>query len=266
MIVTVNARSDADPCPRVEVEVTGIVGGAITVERIVDGDATAVRGALNAPVSTGFLVVDYELPFTTDVTYRVTDGAGTVTTERVIVYPPFMDRYDLVWIQDPLKPESARNVMVERDSLQSWALSRELNLLKTRGSSLPIASGGRLSGRSSVPLRLISESDQETADLIGFFSEATVFLARTIGPLPMPRAAYFAIETLGVAPEMADVNPYSPVTWTYLDMSLTQVRAPAASVVVPVFTWQDVIDNYTSWDDLIATKATWADVIRDPRP
>lgn len=266
MIVTVNARSDADPCPRVEVEATGITGGVITVERIVDGGATAVRGALDAPVSTGFLVVDYELPFTTDVTYRVTDGAGSVTTERVIVYPPSMDRYDLIWIQDPLKPESARNVMVERDSLASWSMSRELNLLGVRGSSLPIASGGAMSGRQQVPLRLISESEQETADLIGFFSEATVFLARTVDSLPMPRAAYFTLESIGFAPERADMEQDPDERWTYLEMSLTQVRAPAASVVVPVFTWRDVIDNYTSWADLIATKATWADVIRDPRP
>jgi len=273
MTITVSAVSDTDPCPRVDINVSGISGAdTITVERIIDFVPTAVRGAKNEPVSTGFLVTDYEIPFTTTATYKATSYSGSnpvesVTSGSVIVFSPAQDRWDTIWLQDPLRPESTFPAMVEQSSLQSWTMKRPLDLLNIRASSLPIASGGVMSGRQNVPVRLICESDEQMNDLIGFFSEATVFLVRTVDSLPMPRAAYFTLDTLTVIPEMADLGTRDPSSrWSYLDMTLTEVRAPSADVVVPVFTWQDVIDNYTSWADLIAAKATWADVIRDPRP
>ena len=272
MTITVSAVSDTDPCPRVDINVSGVSGAdSITVERHVGDTLTNVRGAKNETVSTGFLVTDYEIPFTTNASYRATSYSGanvveTVESSVVSVNSPTPTRWDTIYLQDPLKPESVISVMVEQSSLASWTLKRDLDLLNVRASSLPIASGGVLSGRTDVPVTLICESDSHRDSLLAFFAEATVFLVRTIDPLPMPRGGYFSVEQIGVAPELGDLSRDPSGRWSYLAMSLQEVRAPSADVVVPVFTWRDVVDNYTSWADLIATKATWADVIRDPRP
>ncbi|HKS46356.1 MAG TPA: hypothetical protein VJT49_14845 [Amycolatopsis sp.] len=55
-------------------------------------------------------------------------------------------------------------------------------------------------------------------------------------------------------------STYDDESSTYT-LPLTEVAAPASTVVGATVLWQDIVSTYATWADLIAAKSTWADVL-----
>lgn len=53
---------------------------------------------------------------------------------------------------------------------------------------------------------------------------------------------------------------YDDETSTY-SLPLTEVAAPASTVVGATVLWSDIVATYATWADLVTAKATWADVL-----
>lgn len=110
--VTATVFSDASPCPRAEVLVTGLEPNvaSVTVYRLAAGREFTVRGAVSAPTGGALTRIDFEIPFGVDVTYRAElfDSSG-VSLGYVSSNPVRLDVAE-TWLHNPLDPQGSVRV------------------------------------------------------------------------------------------------------------------------------------------------------------
>lgn len=270
------AKTD-DPCPRVELTLTGMTAGdsTLTVWRSLDGVREAVRGARGVTVDGSGFWTDYEAPlnralsYTVEVTSGADYGADPGMPAGVIVSSADW------WIQDPLVPNSAVALSVTKKDgttprLTSAAI-RELEyrsglqVIPIMGSSAPMAITGQRLAASGVDLSMFTDAVEAATTLRNLLLQAVVLLVRPgaeqIGQV-LPGSVYLAV----AAPKEVPVTVPLGGALTRWDLVGDTVAPPAMSILVPVWTYGDVeglIETYQQ--DLDAKSGgTYLDDLKNP--
>lgn len=289
---TLTVDTDANPCPRIEVLITPMPTDAatVTVWRNYAGTRSIVRGASNTPVSGDHLVIDYEAPLQTPVTYTVqtADPSGTPSqlsdpSLQVTVDEP------RAWLQDPLDPSTSMPIglvrqapsgalafglgvygtdtfgsgsgvvseaVLRRASFAQVTRSADITLSSVFGSDLPLAGSSVRRDASAVPIEIRTTDATATETMRTLLTQAAFPLLRTGGRAPMLRAlTYLAL------PDITEAFIPGPdiTVWTMTGQS---VRGPGASVLIPTRTYNDLLDEASSYDELLPLYATYIDLLR----
>lgn len=266
MEISVETRVDMDPCPRVRVTVTDIPAGAtVTLGRSWGTETAGVRGVPTRQIFGGsILITDYEVPPHTTVTYTCTASTGDAATASADLSWPF-GWWDTVIMQDPLAPQTARAAILTEEALDSLVIAVGGDLVRPHGSNLPLAIGGTAYAPSDMLLQWYAENEDQHRDFLDLITGRPI-LIRSLEPVPLPPLAYVKLTGVTIQREK-----YIQADWqrmrTYSGYA-SLVRPPAASIVVPTYTWADYAVDYEGLDhdDFAALQAgkTWLDWQRDP--
>ena len=267
---TVTVQGGADPCPRAEVFVPLPGVGTLTVWRHWgNGETAVVRGANNTPVAGDHLVVDYEVPLQTPVTYDYQFVASGVHGTVSAMSTPVTIADTRVWLQDPLDPSGAVPVLLsrDRDGWRPGAVARrgafgtatytaDGDVTPVLNSSLPVASRGRRRRAEQIPLEWRTP-DVDTTDAVrALIMQANPVLARTGSRVPLlPYLAYLDL------PAVTERYVYGPdlTIWT---ATAQMVAPPGAPVLIPTRTYDQVDAEAATYTDLTGLYATYTDLLR----
>lgn len=265
---TLTVFTDADPCPRVEVLISSMPGDVdeITVYRSWLGNRVEVRGGKRAEVAGAFLLVDYEVPLGTPVSYSSVgyDVAGIpslespLTTQTVSVAD--------VWLQDPLDPTTAlaaglanprSDLMVVAPSFDQGVYTSEVVKSTVVGSSLPVARPGTRQAASGMPLTIVAGTPSDSAALGMLLDQSPVLCVRAPSDLVpyVGGLAYIAFTSY---------QPRLFRGWQSGIFSLSGdvVRAPGAGIVVSPRTFDDLLDESATFNGLLTLYPTFIDLLR----
>jgi hypothetical protein len=266
---TLTAFTDADPCPRVEVVVTPMPGDAdtITVWRTWKGQRSAVRDAQNAEVAGDFLIVDYEAPFGTPVTYTCQTAdvsgipsdisAGSATTVSV----------DDMWLQDALDPASSMPVSLEigtaasgytviAPSIMPATYQADVSTIPVHGDELPVGLGGVRRAASRMPWSVIAWTPTDAESLRTLLKQAYPLCVRT--PSLVHQLSGLTYLSLSDLVE----TPYPGWTATRFEAAADSVKGPGAGIVIQPRTYAQLLDEAATYTALKALYATYLDVRR----
>lgn len=269
-----------DPCPRVEITLTGLdpVGPSrVTVWRsTVGGKRRAVRGWKNRLVFGSDIGIDYEAPLGREIRYdlQVISGAGTplrvtatctlAATEGLIQDPlvpssnvPLVD-FSGSGIPTPtLAPSAFRKLTYDMGSSQERVL----------GSDTPVGFAGQRMVASGVDFSTLTDSAEQGTALRNLLMTAYPILVR---PLPewgdLPDLLYLDVPQ----PVEEPLNAHTGGTLTRWTLAGDQVTPPSLSVVVPLWTYDQVQDLFAAYtyayrESLaVGINATYMDDQRDP--
>ena len=265
----VTAQSDTDPCPRVEVTITGITGEYMTLTRNYGTESSEVRGALKRETTGTSFIIDYEVPLGIPVTYGVTglDASGNIInaltkSAAVTVWPQLYDG-EMAWMQDPLDPTTAMRVILEGKAGTSLGYSRTVEYNRPLQSTI-MGMAGRMGEAENVPWSVYTRYGDETARFLKLVRDAYPLVIRTIDPIPLPPLVYASVDS--VNRNQVDLDRAG---WELWAMEFTTVRASSAAIVKPVYTYGSVIrlhEGYTYADVIAAHPGSYLDIIRHPEP
>lgn len=258
--ITATAFQDWAPSPRARVDVDGVPSGhTVTVYRMFEGIETIVRDAENEFASGGFTVTDYEIPPGVLVTYRVqvTDDLGELVESLDAAPVEVWWDPSLVCISDPTDP--ARAVLVEAKGTFGSKLSRSRPTSKYQVGDRTVALLGVRGKLRDVPLAVQTKT-AEDADALADVLAATNVLVRIMPPMRMPRLLYVSVPDV----DEIEMDVQFGGEWVVWDLVGDEISSPALGVVVPVYTWQSIIDAFTTWDDVLAAYVSWNDLLRNP--
>jgi hypothetical protein len=261
--VTLTARSDANPCPRVDVSLTGLASTvqSVTVWQITDEGRFPVRNGSNIYAVGGAIVTDYEPPLGVPVSYAAEqfDSAGifvgwTDSSSTTIAADPVT-----AWFQDPLDPASAVRTTMDASFADKVSETREVKLHRIGDETIALMGyRGLIQG---LTMRVYTTSAADADDLRAVLRRTQV-LVRTPPPVPIPRALHVVIPT--VPQKGVDITGGGSVyVW---DLEGDQVTRSSLDIAVPVVTWQRYINKYPTWADFIAAYPTWFDAMKNPPP
>lgn len=266
---TLTTFTDADPCPRVEVLVTPMPGDAdtITVWRTWKGQRTTVRDAQDVDVAGAFLVVDYEVPIGTPVTYTCQTAdvagipseisAGTTTTVSVTD----------MWLQDALDPTSAIQVSTQVGTASSGftivapsivpaTYSADTATIPVHGDEFPVALGGVRRAASRMPWSVIAWTPADAETLRALLRQAFPLCMRTPATVhQLTGLTYVAL------PDIVE-TPYPGWQATRFDGAGDSVRGPGSGIVVQVRTYADLLDEAATYAGVVSVFPTYLDVLR----
>lgn len=287
---TLTAFVDSNPVPRVEVLITPMPSDAatVTVWRNYAGRRSLVRGAVDTPVSGDHVVIDYETPLQTPVTYTVqaTDSAG-VPSELSAPSGPVTVDDSRAWLQDPLAPTTSVALgltrvyaggyafgegdfgegsfgagtpdpiaVLRRASFGSVTRAADVTVTPLFGGSLPVAGSSVRRAPSEIPIEIRTTTEQTSTALRNLLDQAFPVLLRTGARAPMlDPLSYLAI------PEVAERFVYGAelTIWT---MTAQSVLPPSASVVIPARTYDDLLDEASSYDELLGLYDSYVALLR----
>lgn len=265
---TLTVHTDADPCPRVEILISSMPAGIdeITIYRTWLGNRVEVRGGKRAEVAGSYLLVDYEVPLGTSVSYSAVgyDVAGIPSLESPLTATTVS--VSTVWLQDPLDPTTAlqAGLSTPRSDLMVVAPSFELgnyvsSVIKSTvvGSSLAVARAGTRQAASDMPLSVIAGTPTDAAAFQSLFDQAPILCVRApSGDVPyLGGLAYVAFGTY---------QPRPAKGWqsTLFTLSGDVVRPPGAAVVVSPRTYDDLLDESATYSGLLTLYPTYIDLLR----
>ena len=277
--LAVEARPDG---PFAGVTVSGLAAGTavLTLWRTAGSERLAVRGARLLEVVDSAYVIDYEVPLGQVVTYdvEILEGpdTGAVVPSAVITVASACG-----YLHDPLDPTVVVPVWASRapngepvlagTAFADLVRSADVEVHKVLGSSYPVAIGGQRQAAAGVDLSLLSDAEVQNTRLRNMVKQATVLVLR---PLPgwlddaLPPVCYVSV------PEVIE-HPISarfvglPATGRYLtrwEIVGQLVRTSSASVLVALFTYQDVEALFSTYDQKQASAGggTYLDDLKNP--
>lgn len=263
---TVTVFTDAAPCPRAEVVITPMPGDVdtITVYRTWRGQRSVVRGASRTGVAGALLVVDYEVPLGTAVSYSSvgysTVGAPSEESTSTVVSVSVND----VWIQDPLDPASAiqvgltipRETQVVFPAFLPGKKVTPSTIVAIAGSGLPVGLGGARQALSGIPFTLHTTTQSATDILESLLEQAYPLCVRVPAAVPqMNGLVYLAI---------GETTPDPGNDWVETTFAMTAdvVRGPGAAIVIQPRTYAALPDEAATYTALKTLYPTYLDVRR----
>lgn len=268
------------PCPRVEITVTGLdpVGPSrVTVWRsTVGGKRRAVRGWKNRLVFGSDIEIDYEAPLGREIRYDLQVISGAVTPLRVTATCTLAATEGL--IQDPLVPSSNVPLVdfsgsgIPTPTLAPSAfrkLTYDMGSSQERvlGSDTPVGFAGQRMVAAGVDFSTLTDSAEQGTALRNLLMTAYPILVR---PLPewgdLPDLLYLDVPQ----PTEEPLNAHTGGTLTRWTLAGDQVTPPSLSVVVPLWTYDQVQDLFAAYtyayrESLaVGINATYMDDQRDP--
>ena len=243
---------------KVQCSVTGVVGTAnyVVVQRLVNGPWRPAGGGAPLPLaSNATAVADYEFLPNVVNTYRArahqTNGTLLETSSSVTVTPS----QDRVWVKSIGRPFLNRAVTLN-DPGEAERRSRS-TAFDIVGRRTPIAVNDVHSSRVRT-ITLVAE-DQEEADLIDLLTSVGDTLFVQVPPDgPMP-SVYAIVGDTKITPTSRRAGTRATGR-RFVELPLTEVAAPDATVAPQAATWQTVLNVYASWSALSAAHSTWQSV------
>lgn len=263
------ARTDTAPCPRVEVTVDGLhatVASTVTVWRSAGGQRLKVRGADGVTATAAFFVVDYEAPLGRRVDYTVDVAGPTIpaTTAGTVSLD-----VDEAWLQDPLAPTNASPVTkvpgvgpaLARGAVAELSYPMASEVVQVLGSPYPVVLGGTRQAAQRIPLDLLCATAEATSLLRGILTTAFPVLVRPLPHWPgLPPLCFLAVGDMTEAP-LDGLLGGSLTSWR---LTGDLVAAPGVSVVVPVWSYQDVAVLWSTYGTVKG--GSYLDWLKDPEP
>jgi len=280
--ITLTAANDA-PCPRVVITVQDLspTDNVCNLWLTADGLRTAVRGARNVTINAATAFTDFEVPLGRQVSYSVEVLSGvmfgqTMPSATTTVQSPLDSANEPTWwIQDPLVPGSAISLSVTKGNssrpyltaaaVKSLERTADVSIVPIMGSALPVAIGGQRLAAANVDFSTFTNAAQVATTLRNLLSQTAVLLLRNPGTgseAGLPGAAYMGTPTATERP----VTVAFGGTLTQWDVKGSQVASPAASIVVPIWTYGAVGQlwlTYQAAQDANSTR-TYLDALKSP--
>lgn len=264
-----------DPCPRVEVTISGLTAGAsvVNVWRTADGKRQAVRGARKRNVNGSDFLVDYEVPQGRVVSYdlEIVTGpdAGTATPTQTVM----VDSGQWV-IQDPLTPGTAIALNVTKQdstapyltasAVKSLEYASSVTIIPILGSPDPVALVGQRQSAANLSLDMFTNMAEVTTTLRNLLMQSGVLLVRPTNTRNngIPGLSYF----VSAKPVEKPVTVAFGGTLTNWALTGDLVAAPTMNVLVPVWTYGAVQALFATYAQDLAAKAgkTYLDVLKSP--
>lgn len=259
-VLAVTGFGDMAPSPRVQVVVTGTpTDSTIIVFRLFGKFQTTVRGALRAPSSGGFTIVDYEAPVGVPVTYRAElfNAAGVslgITNEAVVT---LVGTGSDAIISDPLSPAAAVTVDGHAEFGSELTRSRPFEQHNVSGRIVTLT--GLLGKLQGVPLTCNTRSIAD-ADALDAVLSTTVVLVRTAPPSRLPALFYAVVGTVRQVPQ--DVQWGGE--WIRWDIQGDETDPSPLDVQVPIITYQMFNDAFPTYGDFNAAYVSYLDALQNP--
>lgn len=273
-VLTCEALVD-EPCPRVEITISGLGLSPSTVSlwRIEDGVRSPVRGARRVSMVDADFVTDYDAPLGRPISYELEVIASSDGSSRTASAPVTLES-DSAWIMDPLMPQSAvavRRSMLpsgeatfEASAMATFDYAADAQLYRILGSDKPMAMFGQRLAAAGVDLTMVTNAVEQNARLKALLSSSGQFLIRA--PLAwtdvLPGACFAMVANVSQKPLGARRG--SPLTvWS---MTADVISAPTIKVLTATFSYGDVemmMDSYQQKQDLMVGKS-YLDDLKNP--
>lgn len=168
----------------------------------------------------------------------------SISSENGTITPTFTQ----VWIKNLQRPymNTALSTPVGELSIKQAARA---GVFPIKGRSLPVAVTDLRGGRDFTIGAQVTDSTER--DRLKQILKAGEPILLHIPPGPIRLESMYAV-ILDI-----EYDDEASIMW----MPLSEVAAPAASIVGSTVLWQDIVNTYATWTDLLAAKATWADVL-----
>jgi len=229
----------------------------LTALKIADISSTAGDDAGMAWYAYGFPAANEGLPFL-PWPLTITGGAPAISRGITFQLPviEYLSRetgsitptFTKVWIKNIARPymNTAVSTPVGELSIKQDARA---GVFPIKGRSLPVAVTDLRGGKSYTIGAQVTDANER--DRLKQILQAGDPVLLHIPPGNIRLASMYAV--------IGDIeyDDEASIMW----MPLTEVAAPAASIVGATVLWQDIVNTYATWTDLIAAKATWADVL-----
>ena len=265
--ITATPFTNASPVPRVQIVISDLPTGSVTLLRTAEGRTMAVRGGVRVPTTGGVVaVMDFECPFRTDTVYKgemfsplgVSLGFTPTVTTMLRVYD--------YWIQQPLDP--SLSVRLDLDISTADKLSRKARgeVVYAQNAMLGRYIGGTNRGLQGVSIATATQNATDTAMMRSIFGtydrpQLPVVLVRSPpGILNIPRVLFLAV------PDPLEIDFTVRLGGEVTDWLLEgdEVIPPAPGLIVPVLTWDDLAAAYPEgWSSLPAVYADWIEASTD---
>ncbi|NKY08951.1 hypothetical protein [Cellulomonas hominis] len=183
---------------------------------------------------------------------------------------------DTAWLQDPLNPRTAVAVrylpaaggaVLVAGTAAELVASMPADIVQVQGARLPVASLGVRQAPANVPLLFAAIAAAQGAlvkSIQQLLEDAGTIVVRGLpASIPLDPSAHV------ISPDIK-TRPSTDGAHSIYEMSVTQVRAPAARLAVPWWTYDQVKalwEGFT-YDAVLAARpgATYLDWLRDPTP
>lgn len=265
--ITATPLTNASPVPRVQVVISDLPTGTVTVSRTAEGRTMAVRGGVRVSTTGGVVaVMDFECPFRTETVYKgemfsplgVSLGFTPSVTTMLHVFD--------YWIQQPLDP--SLSVRLDLDISTADKLSRKARgeVVYAQNAMLGRYIGGTNRGLQGVSITTSTHGEPDTIMMRAIFGtydtpQLPVVLVRSPpGILRIPRVLFLAV------PDPLEVDFTVRLGGDVTDWLLEgdEVLPPTPGLIVPILTWDDLAAaNPSGWDSLKFTYDDWIDASTD---
>lgn len=259
--------TNAAPVPRVEVLLTGLPAGTVTVRRQADGRTFDVRGGVRISTVGGAVsVLDFEAPFQTPSVYRAEmfNPAG----DPIGFSPSATTTLDVAdyWIQQPLDPSLAVRLNLRGDAGGSVSRPAPGEVVWAEGATAGTWFGGRRRGVVNISLDAVTDTLEDATMLSSIFGtyeteQIPIACIRTPpGLLRIPRVLFAVIPE----PDEEDMTVRFGGTQTIFRLRGTEVQPPTPGLVTPLVTWDDLAAAYPGgWSAVAAAYPDWLTASRD---
>ncbi|MDQ0809806.1 hypothetical protein QFZ63_001520 [Streptomyces sp. B3I7] len=239
----------------------------LTMYRVLaDGSRSLVRGDSGllerVPVSSTFIVTDYEAPLGVPFSYRAefySSTTGALAGYRVTgTYTLSAGDPNYAWLKDPLRPILNRRVLVKQ--APDWSQPIDQQVFRVRGRTNAVVLSGVRSGREGE-LAVWTQSDDERAGLRFLLATGNVLLWQS-APGMGEDDVYVAVADI----QGSRVSTYAPEPWREWKLPLTEVDRPTGGMAgSPTWSVRDVsIENATVLS-LLSRYGTVLDLALDQR-
>lgn len=257
----------------------------LTVTRVDDDghyDNSVVRGASEVAITDDTMTFyDFEAPFNTQISYTTTvfeDGVewGTMGDSNALTTTV---PSGFTVITDVLTP--ANRVSGGILDLSSWQRqSQILGSHRVLGRAAPVVATDVLSSRSGTlvasNLNLFDVNydgygpydlyEAVEGDWPTLFDSGTIMLFRNDWSVSGFDDMYFIVDGVETTRASGIVGAVVPPIKSY-SINFMEVERPSPTTEAPpLFTWQDVLDNYATWADVQNAFTTWQEVLDNPIP
>lgn len=274
--VAVEALDDG---PWAGVTITGLAAGnqIVTVWRTADGERLPVRGARKLEVVDSAFVIDYEVPLGRVVSYEleVVSGAdaGAVVPPAAVTVASSSG-----YVHDPLNPTVVVPVWSSRapsgeavlagTAFRALTLEAEVSYHAIVGARLPVAIGGARQAASAVDLSMLTDAEAQNTLLRDMLEDTSVLVVRGLPEWiadAWPPVAYVSAPVVVEEP----LTAHRPGVGKYLTrwtMEGRRVRGSSASVLISLFTYDDVAALFDTYDQkqAAAGSGTYLDDLKNP--
>ncbi|MHA7145437.1 hypothetical protein ACX80U_12040 [Arthrobacter sp. TmT3-37] len=251
--LAVEAILDA-PCPRAGITLTGLSAGehVVSIWRTTDGQRVPVRGARMVPVVDSAYWDDWEVPLGRPVIFELEVVSGPDAGAQGITDEVSVDA-EFGYVQDPLNPAAAVPVLhrsaeggpavLVSGTFAKMAYASDISTFQIMGSSTPVGVGGIRQAASGVPLSMLTRGEEENLRMRDLVAGTSILVIRGLPEwgARVPASASYAAGTV------TESNPLPGDQVTVWETTGDTVRGSSATILVALWTYQDVADIFATY-------------------